>query len=126
MEHIVWVGLGGGLGSIARYLISLLVLRISGVDSLGIATLIVNLLGCLLIGFLAEAFQLRSDLLDSHRLFVVVGFLGGFTTFSTFGLESTIILRTAGFSYFLLYFSAQIALCIPAVAFGTSMYRAMH
>jgi CrcB protein len=126
MEQLVWVGLGGGLGSIARYLISLLVLRLSGVTNLGVATVVVNLLGCLLIGFLAEAFELRSDLLDSHRLFLIVGFLGGLTTFSTFGLEATVILKTVGLPHFLFYFGLQTVLCIPAVLCGTSVYRAMH
>ena len=77
---------GGGVGSLSRYFVSLSAGRIFG-DSFAWGTMIVNLLGCLLIGFLVGLLD-RSILPRAMRILLVTGFLGGFTTFSSFSLES--------------------------------------
>lgn len=77
---------GGGFGSASRYLVSLAAARLFG-DSFPWGTLTVNLLGCLLIGFVAGLAD-RSIVSRSLRILLVTGFLGGFTTFSSFSLES--------------------------------------
>ena len=77
----IWVFIGGGIGAIGRYMISLMLPR--SPDTFPWATLTVNVIGALLIGLLAGLLLGR----DGGRLFLVVGVLGGFTTFSTFSLE---------------------------------------
>lgn len=86
MIDIVLVIAGGGAGSLSRYLVSLSAGRLFG-DGFAWGTMIVNLLGCLLIGFLVGLLD-RSVLPRAMRLLLVTGFLGGFTTFSSFALES--------------------------------------
>jgi CrcB protein len=86
MASVVLVLIGGGLGSVARYLASLAAGRLLG-DGFAWGTLAVNLLGCLLIG-LAVGLVDKALIPGTLRIFAVTGFLGGFTTFSTFSLES--------------------------------------
>jgi CrcB protein len=86
MASVVLVLIGGGLGSVVRYLASLAAGRLFG-DGFAWGTLAVNLLGCLLIG-LAVGLVDKALIPRTFRIFAVTGFLGGFTTFSTFSLES--------------------------------------
>jgi CrcB protein len=81
------IGLGGALGSIARYLFSSLVLRLS--DTLfPVGTFAVNLVGCVMFGAIIGAAQQRFVLTPEKNAFLLVGVLGGFTTFSSFAYES--------------------------------------
>jgi CrcB protein len=87
LTKIVLVMMGGGLGSLSRYGITLLSVKLFGFR-FPWGTLIVNLTGCFLIG-LSFALAERSSLMNpTVRLFFVTGFLGGLTTFSTYGYES--------------------------------------
>ena len=88
MGKILWVGLGGFLGSIGRYLLSEYVQYLMRGRVFPYGTLVVNLIGCLGIGFLSQWVGTRGLLSPEIRLFVFVGLLGGFTTFSTFGNET--------------------------------------
>jgi CrcB protein len=81
------VVIGGGLGSAVRYLTSLLGWRLFG-PSFPAATLAVNLVGCLLIGVAFALAETRGVMSPLTRLFLMTGFLGGLTTFSTFALET--------------------------------------
>jgi len=83
---LVWIALGGAAGSVGRYLIAHLVQSRSG-SLFPLGTMTVNVLGCLAIGYLAVRFD-GSSLPRHVRLGVLVGLLGGFTTFSTFSLET--------------------------------------
>ena len=88
MGKILWVGFGGFLGSIGRYLLSGYVQHLLRGTGFPYGTLAVNLTGCLLIGFLSQWVATRGFLSPDARLFIFVGLLGGFTTFSTFGNET--------------------------------------
>ena len=88
MGKILWVGLGGFLGSIGRYLLSGYVQQLIRGTGFPYGTLAVNLTGCLFIGFLSQWVETRGFLSPEVRLFVFMGLLGGFTTFSTFGNET--------------------------------------
>ena len=89
---ILLVATGGALGSVLRYVLGGWIQTASG-SLFPIGTMSINVLGCLVIGFLA-ALSPR----ESYRLFVMVGILGGFTTFSTFGLETFLRLNERQYS----------------------------
>ena len=97
MHPIVAVGAGGLLGSILRYKLSGVVLHHALGARFPAATLLVNVLGCLLAGLLAGWGEARSaapgGLSTTARLFLITGFCGGFTTFSAFGLETMYLVR---------------------------------
>jgi len=88
---VVLVLIGGGIGSVFRYLASVAAGRAFG-DGFGWGTLIVNLVGCLLIGFIVGCVD-RAFLAKTFRILLVSGFIGGFTTFSSFSLESVRFLQ---------------------------------
>lgn len=88
MGKILWVGFGGFFGSIGRYLLSGYIQHLMKGSGFPYGTLVVNLIGCLLIGFLSQWVGARGFLSPETRLFVFMGLLGGFTTFSTFSNET--------------------------------------
>jgi fluoride exporter len=95
---IVYVGLGGFIGSAGRYLLGQGVEALSfGNLKFSIATLIVNLLGSFLIGLLSQLSVLSNSDMGGVRLFLVTGILGGFTTFSAFSLETMTLLKQEAF-----------------------------
>ena len=87
MGALLFIGAGGALGAIARYLTSTFAHSLAGVG-FPFGTLLVNFVGCLLIGFLGAGFEAPTYVREEYRLAVVTGFLGGFTTFSAFGFET--------------------------------------
>ncbi len=91
------VGLGGFLGALCRYALSGAVHRGVPQSTFPIGTLVVNLLGCLLIGYLAGLAESRQLFTPELRLFAFIGLLGGFTTFSTFGFETIALARDASY-----------------------------
>ncbi|RMH31869.1 MAG: fluoride efflux transporter CrcB [Planctomycetota bacterium] len=87
MLKIGLIFIGAGLGGVARYAIAGWTQPIAG-DSFPIGTLVVNVIGCALIGFLGAAFAGPVLIREEYRVAILVGALGGFTTFSTFGRET--------------------------------------
>ncbi len=112
------VGLGGGLGAICRYGISLLPLK----SSFPLATLFTNLLGALLIGFVAGLAS-RDVLSSRANLFWRTGVCGGFTTFSTFSLETLRLLEERKLLTGGLYAALSVGLCLLGVAAGLQLSR---
>jgi CrcB protein len=92
MSQFIAVGIGGCLGAIARYWLAGLVQRYSS-GEFPFGTLAVNVLGCLILGYVIGLVEYRQLFGPSVRLFLTVGVLGGFTTFSTFGYETFALLR---------------------------------
>ena len=88
LARIVSIGLGGFAGSVLRYLLGVYVQRLWKAHEFPYATLLINVLGCILIGFLSQLFESQHILREEVRLLLMVGFLGGFTTFSTFSHET--------------------------------------
>ena len=93
LTHGLLVGTGGFLGAVARYAVSGAVHRFSGFAAFPYGTLVVNLTGCAAIGLLAGWTESRQFLGPEARLFLFIGVLGSFTTFSTFGYETLALLR---------------------------------
>jgi len=99
--HILLVGAGGFLGSVARYLVALWMAPITAVFPF--ATLTVNLLGSFLIGFISELALSTSLISPSTRIFLLTGFCGAFTTFSSYMIEHGTLLRDGEHLYAALY-----------------------
>ncbi len=96
MVELLIIGIGGFLGAIARYGLSGLVHRWWQI-AFPTGTLVVNVLGCLVIGAFLALVEERQLFGERARLFVQIGLLGSFTTFSTFGFETLQLLRTREF-----------------------------
>ncbi|HEY2943495.1 MAG TPA: fluoride efflux transporter CrcB [Vicinamibacteria bacterium] len=118
------VGAGGFLGASARYVLGGLVYRWLPA-TFPWATLVINVTGCFGIGFLAVMVEERMVLGPSARLFLMVGILGGYTTFSTFGYETIALLRESSFAAAALNVLGQVALGLVAVAAGAAAARVL-
>lgn len=93
MTNILFVGMGGFIGAILRYVTSGYVQQLMQSVDFPYGTLVVNLVGCFVIGFLSQLADARGVFSTESRSFVFVGLLGGFTTFSSFGNETMNLLR---------------------------------
>jgi len=112
------IGAGGFVGAILRYLVSGLVQNLSGSIRFPFGTLAVNVIGCLLIGLLVYLVETRSMFGAAARMFVFIGLLGSFTTFSTFGNETLELLRDSKTTLALLNAASQLLLGLAAVWLG--------
>lgn len=107
------VGIGGAVGTICRYLLSLLPVKPQ--NGFPLITLIINVLGAFCIGMIV-AFAGKSKNIDPYILLLLkVGFCGGFTTFSTFSLETTGLLQNGNYFIAISYIVLSVILCISAV-----------
>ncbi len=121
MLNCFFVGIGGFLGSIFRYLLSQM--PIKSQMNLPITTLIINITGSFVIGLIA-ATAAKSSHVDEHMiLFLKVGLCGGFTTFSTFSLESHQLFQNGQTFSALIYIGLSVTLCILSVAGAEAMVR---
>ena len=92
MAKLFFVGLGGFIGTLFRYWLSGLIARRYG-ETFPLGTLVVNAIGCFVIGFLFYYFYDRSLTTPTARTVVLIGLIGGFTTFSSYGLQTFTLLR---------------------------------
>jgi CrcB protein len=90
--NLLLIAIGGALGSVARYLLSTFVMRASG-TLFPLGTFVVNFVGCVVFGAIVGAAQQRLVLSADARAFLLIGILGGFTTFSSYAFESVALLR---------------------------------
>lgn len=115
MINILLIGMGGALGSVARYLVSGWVQAISRNVTFPYGTLTVNVVGCFVIGFLAQLAEARGMLTSEARALIFIGLLGGFTTFSTFGNETFNLARSGEMTSALVNVGANVILGLLAV-----------
>lgn len=114
IKYILIVGLGGGIGSILRYLCQKWIYGFYP-HPFPWATFAVNILGCFLIGVLYAITEKTSLLNAEWRIFLTTGLCGGFTTFSTFAFENMTLLKSGDTGYFILYTTLSVILGIAAV-----------
>ena len=117
IKLILIAGTGGVFGTVARFLTARYIQNIF-LTSFPLGTFLVNSAGCLLIGLLYGIAQKGDVLGNEWRLFLTVGFCGGFTTFSTFSLENFTLLREGDFLYFALYAGLSVFLGLLATYLG--------
>jgi CrcB protein len=121
MVKYLFVGTGGFIGAVLRYWLSGLIQQFSISTFFPIGTLVVNFLGCLLIGFLSELAEEHGVFTAESRVLVFVGVLGGFTTFSTFSNETMNLLREGQNSFAFVNIAGHLILGIGAVWFGRTL-----
>ena len=115
--NFLYVFLGGGAGSLTRYLVGSAVLK-NFSTNFPVATLCVNLVGCLIIGLLT-GFAQRSEFFTLNtRLLLITGFLGGFTTFSAFGLETVTLIKRGDTALAFANIALSVGLGLAAVWIG--------
>ena len=117
VKNIIFVALGGGMGSVLRYLCNVFINK-SYPNKAYIATFLVNIIGCFLIGLLIGHFQKNPTENEAFKLLLITGFCGGFTTFSTFGLENFNLLQSQNYILTLLYIMLSIVIGIAFVGIG--------
>lgn len=108
MKPILMVAAGGAAGAVFRYLISLLLPWLGIRSVLWSGTLVVNLIGCFLIGWAVQWMEAKNLMESGLYLLLVTGFLGGFTTYSSFGFEGLALLKSSPL-HFLTYVVLHLA-----------------
>jgi CrcB protein len=123
LGQILLVGLGGFVGSSLRFMLGDWVNRSTSLSAFPWGTLAVNVLGCLLIGVLGGLAESRQVLEPWQRLFLMVGVLGGFTTFSTFAFETVSLAQDSAMLKAVLNTAAQVVLGFSAAVAGYLVAR---
>ena len=118
MQELLIIGLGGFTGAILRYGLNSLVQTSTRFSSFPLGTLVINLLGCVLMGALSQLVESFGFFSAGTRSFIFVGLLGAFTTFSTFGNESVNLLRNGNHLLSFLNIALHIILGIGAIWLG--------
>lgn len=118
MIQVFAIFIGGGIGAVLRYFVGIAMFR---VGCFPMSAFIANVLGSFIIGFLSAYFMNKTELSDSCRLALTVGFCGGLTTFSTFSLELFEMLAQQRFLPALAYVVLSVGLCLAAVYGGVGL-----
>ncbi|MBM3520468.1 MAG: fluoride efflux transporter CrcB [Alphaproteobacteria bacterium] len=124
MPTVLWVALGGALGSAARYGVNVWSGRLLG-DAFPWHTLIVNVAGAFAMGVIVELMALKLDLGQEARAFLTTGILGGFTTFSAFALDFATLFERKAYLAAGSYAAASVALSLLAIFAGLAIVRSL-
>lgn len=120
--HFLLVGLGGAIGAMARHGVNMASLKLIGPD-FPYGTLTANILGSLLIGILAGCFAHFASWTQEMRLLLVVGVLGGFTTFSSFSLDTILLFEKGAPTQAIIYIIASFVVSLSATLGGLWLIR---
>lgn len=121
MLNVLAIFIGGGLGSLSRYGISILLRAYS--LNFPFATLLVNIVGSLILGFTIALFWNKAHLNDTVKLAVTIGFCGGLTTFSTFSWETFDMIKNGEFLLAVIYVLISVLACILAISLGVFLSK---
>jgi CrcB protein len=119
--NLLLVGVGGFIGSIGRYVLAGAIHQVLHSATFPYGTMVVNILGCFVIGCLNGLAETRQMLSPELRLFLLIGVLGGFTTFSTFGYETMALLRDSQIGAALANVLVQVTVGLLCVWLGYSL-----
>ena len=125
MPVVLWVALGGAIGSAARYGVNVWSGRMFG-SEFPWQTLIVNILGCFIMGILTEMMALKLHVNQETRAFLTTGILGGFTTFSAFSLDFAYLVERKQVAAAGGYAAASVVISLIAVFAGMNLIRAIY
>ena len=123
MNYLI-VFFGAGIGGAGRHGVNVLAARLFGAH-FPVGTLVINVLGCLIMGLIAGFFAFRGHLPQEVRLFLATGVLGGFTTFSAFSLDAALLWERGEVGLAALYVGASVIFSLVAVAAGLALSRVM-
>lgn len=129
LTALLLVATGGAIGSVGRYVLSALTMRwVSPYNAVGFpwGTLLVNILGCAAIGILAVLIERLSSFNAELRLLLITGVLGGFTTFSSFGLDTWYLMRKGEWLYATAYVSSSVGFGLLMVALTFAWMSKTH
>ncbi|MFC6268832.1 fluoride efflux transporter CrcB [Frigoriflavimonas asaccharolytica] len=115
MKALIYIFIGGGLGSVMRFLISNFSQKLWNIKGFPFGTFTVNIVGCFLIG-LASAYFLKVD--NYLKFLIITGFCGGFTTFSAFSIENYTLWQEGNYGILALYVGLSILIGILAIFLG--------
>jgi CrcB protein len=121
---IAWVAVGGAVGASLRFGIGEWARRSAALDGFPWATLGINVTGSLLLGFIAGSAMLTESVSPQMRAFLTIGLLGGFTTFSSFSLETVALMQAGAPMRAALYAIVSVVAAVAAAAVGISLGRA--
>ncbi len=121
MQNLLLIGLGGFMGALLRYGVSGFIQSWSKSINFPYGTLVVNLLGCLLIGILSQVGEVRGVISPEARYFIFIGLLGAFTTFSTFGNDTVSLFRDGENLLSYINIGLHLVLGLSAVWLGQSL-----
>ena len=124
MPVVLWVALGGAIGSATRHGVNVWSGRMLG-SGFPWHTLIVNVFGCLAMGVLIELMALRLNVGNDIRAFLTTGLLGGFTTFSAFSLDFALLVERKTYGLAAAYAAGSVVLSLAAVFAGLYLVRAV-
>ena len=122
MLKVIYFGFGGFIGSVLRYFLYILTSNILGYTS-PVATIFVNIIGCFLIGFAYQLFNTHLIISENLRLFIMIGLLGGFTTFSAFSIDAFLIYQNSGKILAIAYVVLSIILSLLATLTGVWLIK---
>lgn len=122
MKAILVIWLGGGIGSVFRYLVQLGMSKLVTV-TFPAGTFLVNITGCFIIGLLYGFANKYAAVTQEWRLFLITGLCGGYTTFSSFSYESVSLFRQGVYTYFILYVLLSVVIGLLATIVGISIVK---